>query len=228
MFPKLRSLAALLAAGFILAAPAAHPVPIAWDLAGGGGSPFSPVNDTYASAGTFTETIPTGSSQVVIEDCGSGGSGGGGDAQSGDSGGGAGSGAYVKKTFALTSSDWGTTFSVSLAAGSTANGANLDGNTALASTVTNGTYGTATSLSAGGGAAGIGFANGSAAGSGGTASGGDVNTSGNAGTSGPGGTPPLLGGSGVAGIDCTSGKGGNGRITTGTAGTTGSIWFEYT
>lgn len=212
-----------------LGAPAglapASAVPVSWSA--GAAFAFVPVNHSFAGGTTAaTETIPIGASQIIIEDCAAGAAGGGGDNLGGDFGGGGGSGGYVKKTFSLTPTNWGQTFTVTVKNGSPQPGANTSGADPGSSTVVNGTFGTATSLTAGGGATtgGKSFGAGQAAGVGGSASGGDMNTTGNPGTAG-GGTH--LGGAGVAGIQCTTGVGGNGNINLGQAGGNGAAWFEY-
>jgi hypothetical protein len=213
----------LLAPLFLLVAlawaPAVQSVPSAW------GAVFNTFQATNSShgPGSGTETIPVGAGQVIIEDCGAGGGGG---SNPGTQSAGGGSGGYVKKTFTLTPANWGQTFTYVAqlgGAGGASGGVNA-GSPAGASTVANGTFPTATSLSAGGGGGGSGTNN--PAGGGGAASGGDVNTPGNAGQNGVGGGG---GGAGVAGIVCTSGVGGfGGEPGSGQPGGNATIVFEYT
>lgn len=182
---------------------------------------FPPVTNTYDS-GSGTETIPNGASQLIAEIWGAGNIGGAGDAGIPAVGGGAGSGGYSKKTFTLTPSDWGKTFSYTVGAAS-------GGNT----TLTNGTYGTAVSMTANGGGIGQDAASGGNQGSGGTASGGDVNTTGNGsgGVTRVGAGAPNGGGNVATGIGSTPGGGGAGGSSAGgpgSAGANGRAKFAYT
>lgn len=185
-------------------------------------SGFIPVTRTYDSGGAGTETIPNGASQVVIEIWGAGGKGGNGDAGIPAAGGGGGSGGYVRKTFSLTPTDWGKTFSyfVGFASG---------GNT----TAAQGTFGTAFSLAANGGTKGQDAVSGGNQGAGGAASGGDVNTPGNGsgGVVRAGAGAPNGGGNVAAGVGSTPGGGGAGGSLgggPGSAGANGRAKFSYT
>ena len=205
-----------------------------------GKSSFTPVTRTYTS-GSGTETIPTGASQVVIEVWGAGGSGGRGSTLCVSIyGGGGGSGGYVKKTFSLTSGNAGQTFNYSVGTGGAPNTGNgLPGGN---STSSQGTFGTAFSLTAGGGAGGTGQTVPFNGGTGGSATGGDVNTSGNPGQDGSlgtGGSAPNGGaggagpvGSGLPGNGTAPGGGGGGGNfsprTNGASGGSGTVKFSYT
>ena len=165
-------------------------------------SSFNGQTNTYASAGTFTETIPVGASQVVIEASGSSGDGGHG-AGSGcgaAGGGGGGSGSYGKKTLALTSADWGKTLSVTVAAADGAQTKVVSGTKTITSIITNG--------GAAGGDAIVG-SNGAPGAAGAVGSGGDTNTAGHAGVS---GCISGAGGTAIARITGTANPGGQGGI----------------
>lgn len=123
---------------------------------------------TYTTSGT--ESSPAGATQVVIEIWGAGG-GGSKDATNQIGSGGA-SGAYVKKTLALSGvTSWA--YVVGTGGAGHVGGSDGNGSPGGASTITS------LSLNAGGGGGGL--QSGSAA-IGGTASGGDVNTNGNSST----------------------------------------------
>lgn len=149
---------------------------------------------TYSTAGTYTDTVPTGASNAEFEAFGPSGNGGAG---SGTGcavrlGGGGGSGGRPKTTIAVTG---GQTTTIVVGA--------VGANT----TVTAGTLGITTMTAGHGGNGGNGP--GGTAGTAGTASGGSVaNTAGNAGDSGGGGDG--TGASGVVGDNGTGGAGGNG------------------
>lgn len=188
-------------------------------------SSFTPITNTYNTSTSATETIPTGATMLVIELWGGGGAGG--SASVSNDGGGGGSGGYVKKTFTLTSADWGKTFTYTIGpVVSAANGTD--------STLANNTFATSTSLTAGGGVKGAGGVTGTQ-GAGGTASGGDVNTTGN----GSGGVTSTGAGAPNGGGDQTAngnngtapGGGGGGGLTPsglGGNGTAGRAKFSYT
>jgi hypothetical protein len=149
-----------------------------------GKSNFTPVTRTYTTVGSGTETIPTGASQVVITVWGAGGGGGrsGTNICTNNNGGGGGSGAYVKKTLSISSSNWGQTLSYLVATRGAAGITSApNGGAGGTSTVSNGTFTTSVSLSAGGGGGGASGNSTGNQGSGGTASGGDTNTNGNGG-----------------------------------------------
>lgn len=164
----------------------------------GAGFKFQPITRIYNTAGTFTETIPNGARQVVIE-CWGGAGGGGANFGSGctlKGGGGGGSAGYCRSVYNVTG-----------AAGQTM-GFNL-GAQAVASSVSSGTYTITTMLSnpgqQGGAATSTTPGNG---GSGGTASGGNTqNITGNAGTNGSVGSQGT-GGPGVVGVNGTGANGG--------------------
>lgn len=187
-----------------------------------GASGFDPITRTYDS-GAGTETIPNGASQVAISVWGAGGRGGDGDIETLTAGGGAGSGGYVLKTFTLTASDWGKTFSYVVGSASGGN-----------STVVNGTFGTSTNLAANGGSNGNDGNVGGLQGTGGTASGGDTNTAGNPtspAVSRSGSGAPNGGGNTAADVGTTPGGGGAGGSlggSSGQVGANGRVQFAYT
>lgn len=198
-------------------------------LAGG----FAKTN-TYTS-GSGTETIPNGATHVIITV--NGGGGGGGISNGGHGGGGG--GAQCIKTLALTSSNWGQTFTYTVAtiAGRKTNaGSTATGNAGSASTVANGTFPTSVSMNAGAGVAGSNLADGA----GGTATGGDTNTAGAAGSAGNGGqgAGTIGGAGGITGTtqnaaDGTQPGGGGAGETVASAldggqGAAGTISFKYT
>jgi hypothetical protein len=147
---------------------------------GGSVVSFTPTTRTYSS-GSGTETIPSGATQVVIEVWGAGGGGGRGRSSNATYGGGGGAGGYSKKTYTLSSGNWGTTFSYGIGAGGTASTIANGGDAGL-SIVTNGTFPTSTSIAGEGGVGGLHGLSGGDQGAGGAATGGDVNTYGNGGS----------------------------------------------
>lgn len=150
---------------------------------------FSPRENEYRTAGTYTETIPYGATNMVIELWGSSGDSGRGnvDRETGEEifGGGGGSGAYCRSQYNIVGKG-GQTFSITLQA----NGV-VTSSTILAGTVT----GFTGMVSPGGS-----NALGSFGGSGGTlASGGNqTNSTGNAGED--GGEASGVGGAAIAGV----------------------------
>jgi hypothetical protein len=181
-------------------------------------APFSGQTDTFNTAGTFTETIPSGASQVVIEVWGASGGGGGGQSATKPftSGGGGGSGGYSRRTIAISSGNWGKTIHTVIGA------SGGDASAGAASTLSSGTFTMTTQNANGGGGGGT---NGGG-GAGGTSSGGTTNTSGNVG--GPGGGGSGAGGAGIVGINGTGGSGGTGNFNSGSVGATGLAIFKYT
>ncbi len=214
-----------LALALTLFASTANAVPISWNAGAAFLTPFTPITDSYTTVGTYTETIPTGATHLVIEDCGNSSSGGAG--SSIHSGGGGGGGAYSKKTFTLTSTNWGQTFTAVIGSQAPSSGiAPSSGNSPGLNTVVNNTFSTALSMSVSGGSGGLG-SNPYTGGSAGAASGGDTNTAGGAG--GTGGAYPGSGGVGATGTDCngaTGSSGVNGGISG--PGSLGAEYFEYT
>lgn len=199
-----------------------------------GKSNFTPSTNTYDTSGAGTETIPSGASQVVIECWGAGAGGGGDNSGHTHNGGGGGSGGYVKKTHALTSADWGKTFTYAVGGYGVYGNSGVNGTNGSPTTAANGTYSTATSLSAGGGNGGVhaGVGGDGLQGTGGTASGGDVNTAGNptsAAVSQVGDGAPNGGGS-TSSVGTTPGGGGEGAFASGAAysGANGRVKFSYT
>jgi hypothetical protein len=179
---------------------------------------FSGQTDTFNTAGTFTETIPSGASQVVIEVWGASGGGGGGQTATKPFtiGGGGGSGGYSRRTIAISSGNWGKTIHTVIGA------SGGDASAGAASTLSSGTFTMTTQNANGGGGGGT---NGGG-GAGGTSSGGTTNTPGNVG--GPGGTGSSTGGAGIVGINGTGGSGGTGNFNSGAVGATGLAIFKYT
>jgi hypothetical protein len=197
------------------------------------GSSTGPFQHIYTTAGSGTETIPTGYTTLTIEVWG--GSGGGGSGYfnlmpTGTlGGGGGGSGGYAKSTYTVTGAGGQTiAYTVGAAgAGGTYPGNGTAGGT---SSTASGTF-TITSISCTGGGGG-GQAGTSIYGSGGTAgaaSGGNVtNTSGNVGNAGTG-SGGGAGGFGIAGLNDTGNLGGMGAASpyNGYAGGTGIVVFSY-
>jgi len=174
---------------------------LTWQNTTSGGG-FSPFTSTFDS-GSGNETVPTGSSQLVVTLYGRGGAGGNWPGDGGSAGGGGG-GAYCNKTIAVSAGNWGQ--SLAYVVGNSSVSGTLTGTL----TASNGTDGAAYNV----------------AGSGGTASGGDTNTSGsdggaNAGGAGagplggalqvtPGAAGNSIGGGGAGGVDETTTNGGTG------------------
>jgi hypothetical protein len=193
---------------------------------------FTPVTNTYNSAGTFTETIPNGATTVVIEDSGS--SGNGGNGANGNSpphndwgGGGGASGSYCRTSFSVGSQN-GKSFTVVVAAASSGASSTVTQNTVtgFAKMTSPGGVAGSNATSTGAGNAGAGAAAPAIA-TGGTAQ----NTAGNAGTAGGPGNGGT-GGSAIVGVNETGPKGGNGGDGSGNVGHTnggaGKIVFKYT
>lgn len=186
----------------------------------------------YTTAGTATETIPTGYSTCVIELYGASGGGGGGFGTGGNTsgGGGGGSGGYSRTSISV-SGQGGKTLQYTLGAGGGPS------NPGGSSSVVSGTL-TLTTMTANSGAGGgnaPGGANGGTGGAGGTASGGSAaNTTGNTGQNGQGhagGGSPGLGAAGVSGIYYGGLPGGTGSgdgSTPGAVGGAGAVVFAYT
>jgi hypothetical protein len=201
----------------------------------------------YATAGTTTETIPSGSTTMTIElfgACGGGGGGGGG----GNSGGCGGGGGYARSAYTVTGHT-GQNVSYTLAAAGTggvgSTGAGLGGaagGTPSASTASTGSFTITTMTANGGGGGGAGGPLGSQHGTGGTgssASGGNVaNTSGSAGSNGDnsGGFNGTVGTTATGVNYAYTGDGGMyglgyfmgaGSLTNGSPGNPGAIVFYY-
>jgi hypothetical protein len=196
----------------------------------GGNFNLSPIfggqTDTYTTAGTHTETIPIGASQVVIECWGaSAGGSGGGTTFTGEGGA---SGGYSRTTQTLTSANWGQTYTVvigaagTLGTGRTTATTGNPGGAGGTSSISAGTKTITTMTDNGGGIST--YAGGSA---GGTASGGtNANTTGN--SVAPNIQTP---GAGINGVNGTGTAGGNGSSTlegNGFAGNPGKAIFKYT
>jgi hypothetical protein len=151
----------------------------------------------FNTGGSFTYTIPTGKSQIVIELWGDTGLGGHGNGT--DPGGGGGSGGYAKSQYSITGHA-GQTISIFLGAGNT---------NPTPSTVSAGTF-SITTMSAVGGTGGQAVAFGTP-GTGGTASGGNlINSPGNDGGSAAGNAK---GGQSVSGIYANGNVGGRGQVS---------------
>ncbi len=193
---------------------------------------FTPVTHTYSTAGTFTETIPSGSAHVEIEcwgDTGAGGNSIGVDPTEAGGGGG-GSGGYTHSSYPLVFANWGQTLAATIGAGGQTTNASGTG-----SSVSTGSF-AITTMSSGGGGGGFTASSSSspgAGGVGGSASGGNLaNTSGNGGASGQG--PPNetggAGGAGISGVNGTGNPGGNGGGINGVRqlGKAGLAIFRYT
>lgn len=175
------------------------------------GVSFTPVSSSYGpnsgtSATTGTETIPTGASSVVIRVYGPGGSGG----YSAGGGGGGGGGGFALKTLALTSSDWGKTFSVTVGNGRLGRSTVGTGFTGNTSSVASGTYTLGASIVGNFGSGGGLFTGGA----GGTGTGGDTNVTGDTGDNGAGCTCSPVGG--------TGGNSNSGEFVGGTGGSSGA------
>lgn len=149
---------------------------------------FTPRSDDFTSAGSGTETVPSGAAQLVMEVWGGGAAGGAGATGEVDhQGGGGGAGGYSKSIFALVAGDWGKTISYTVGAvgvASSTSGSALNAG-AVAVTANPGVAG----------ASATGTTNG-ALGAGGTASGG--NTTNTTGANGVAGNSSGTGGQGGA------------------------------
>jgi hypothetical protein len=176
---------------------------------------------THVTPGSFTETIPAGAQNCVIELWGPSNAGGNGSGAGcgANGGGGGGAGGYCRTSLNVTP---GLTFNYTVGAPDAAN-----------STVTSGTQ-AVTTMTANGGTVGGNAAGGGAGGPGGTATGGTVvNTTGGTGNVGGLGGPGGTGGGQVAGLHANlggqGGHGGSGAINTGrTDGQPGGVAFFYT
>src|SRR5450631_1892233 len=105
-----------------------------------------PVTHTYNAAGTYSDTIPAGASNVVIEDWGASGSGdvGTGSGCGANSGQGAGSGAYARSSYTV-SGHAGQTISITVGTAGAPSG-----NAGTSSTVSSGTFSVTTMTAPGG------------------------------------------------------------------------------
>jgi hypothetical protein len=194
------------------------------------GSVSNAITHTYTTAGSFTETIPTGYNNVTIEVWGAS-AGGATSGFSAQGGGGGGSGGYALSNYSVTGHG-GQTMAFVVGALGAYNAA--PGTAAGTSSATSGTF-TITGMNCLGGIVGTQPASnfaGGPGGPGGTATGGNVsNTTGNTGGSGAG---PFGGGGGlgVPGINGGGNSGGVGANATpsppGTAGLPGVVVFRYT
>lgn len=182
---------------------------------------FAATTNAYTTAGSGTETVPSGASNVVIEIWGGGGGGGGGDGNITKGGGGGGAG-YARSSYACSG---GQTIAYTVGAGGS--NAGVNNGAGFAGTQSSASSGTLsiTTMTAHGGAGGTG--DGSANSNGGSASGGNqANATGGQGlSSGTGGSP-------TAGVysntGASNGKGGNGNLLTGVAGAAAMVSFHYT
>jgi hypothetical protein len=160
-------------------------LPVAGNIYGGGGaistSTFSPVTNTFTTAGAHPITIPSGCSSMTLEI--EGGGGGGGGSSTTVQGNGASSGGRCVSTYAVTPSNWGQTVTLTCGAVKSSTGTpQNNGQAGNASTVVSGTF-SITTMTANGGGGGQATLNG--AGAGGSASGGNVtNQTGNTATTG--------------------------------------------
>jgi hypothetical protein len=171
---------------------------------------FSAKAQVYATAGSFTFTIPIGVVRLKVTVVGGGGSGGGGNGCV--NGGGGGNGGAAVKWLSVTSG----TLSVTVGAGGTAVGALNNGVTGGTSSVASGTQ-SITTISATGGAGGTNGGAGGARGADGLGSNGDLNYRSN-------------GPFGSSSVGTTAGKyggGGFGLSVSGTAGEAGLVVFEW-
>lgn len=182
---------------------------------------FTPVLDLYSNQSSMVETIPSGASQVVIEIWGGGGQGGAQyniPTQVNNGGGGGGAGGYSKKTYSISSSNWGQTMDVSATTAATD------------VVVSSGTF-SITTLTAHQGAIGgaAGPTDPGTGGAGGTASGGSTNTSGGDGSDGDDNDNGGDGGTPVSGTNAGPYGAGGGGLPNGT-GTQqpGGAAFYYT
>lgn len=181
-------------------------------------APIAPTLVTHTSAGSGTETIPTGAVNCVIEVWGGTGNGGSGTGSgcAAHGGGGGGGGGYSRTSLAVTG---GSTFAYTV--GAALGNSSVSSGTQTVSTLTGNGGATGTS-----GGLGTGGAGGSA--SGGTA----ANTTGNAGGTGGAGNPGGAGALPISGINTTGTAGGHGGSTAAntdqTNGSAGVVAFYYT
>jgi hypothetical protein len=196
------------------------------------------VVNTYDTGTAATETIPNFATKLVIEAWGGGAGAGKGRSTTSRDGGGGGSGGYSSVTYTILPGDWLKTFTYSVAASVSGGTSDVsqapNGNN---TTVANGTFTTALSITAGGGAGGQPGQGTGFCGTGGTATGGTTNTAGlpasstltnlgkgapNGGgdqsSNGSNGTTP--GGGGCGGAFPVNGNGGGGAA--------GRVRFTYT
>jgi hypothetical protein len=182
--------------------------------------------DDYTVAGSYTETIPPGASQVTIESWGSGAGGQGGKVvgMADIQGSGGGAGGYAKSIIALTSANWSQTMATVVGAA----GVHGAGNNGLAgngnnSSAASGTFTLTSVVGDGGGAA----PSTTVGGTGGSATGG--NSQNTAGGNGQPGNTTAAGGIPVNGVGgANAGAGGSGGITTvGQDGGVGRVRYTY-
>lgn len=188
-------------------------------------TPFTPVTLTFTTAGAFVITIPTGPSSMTVEIFGGGGGGGGNTGIVVGNGGS--SGARTVSTYAITSANWGQTFTLTtgaIKAGTgTVNNFGQAGNptTAVAGTFTG--LATMTANGGGGGSQSLG-----GAGPGGSSSGGNVtNQTGNTNSAQQVGALGLAGTfiNGLAGATGANHPGGTGQPDTATTLGQGAVNF---
>lgn len=186
---------------------------------------FNPTTSSYTTAGTFTESIPSGATTMEIEVNGAsaGGGAGSGTGCGAHGGGGGGAGGYSKTILNVASAN-GQTISVTVGAAGSSAGAGG------ASIVSSGSF-ALTTMTGNGGSPGVTGGLGTG-GAGGTASGGNTtNTTGASGGTGGAGNPGGAGGAGHAGdfvTGSTGGAGGNDGVHSGGVGGVGKIAFHYT
>ena len=183
----------------------------------------------YTTGTAATETAPSGTSNVVIENWGGPGGGGGGYNGSGRDGGGGGGPGYSRTSIAASG---GQTLIYTVGAKGSGGTVGNPGTAGTASTVSSGTL-TITTMTANGGALGSPGLSGSggAGGAGGTASGGTAaNTTGGNGAAGGNAGSPGAGGTAPAGVNSSGNAGGYGGdiFNPGNAGTgPGVVAFYY-
>ena len=198
------------------------------------GSATSPILHQYSTPGTYSETIPSGISQVVIEVWGPGGGGSAGDKAGPDNGDGASSGGYACVTAAVPPSNWGATFIVVVgvtgAGGSGTGGGGQPGTDATDSSVAKNTGLPTVLIQNTHGVKGIQF-------SGSTGLTPTISTSGTITTQTQGNSVSpgtKAGGAAIVGVHGTAGAGGNGGSATvsnngpGQPGSAGLVSFYYT
>lgn len=186
---------------------------------------FSPVTQTFSTAGSFTASVPVGASNLTLEIWGGAGGGntGSGSGCAAQSGGGGGSGGYSESVFSVAAVNGQT---ITLSIGTAGSGSGGNGGTTTASS---GTFSITTMNATGGGGGQVGGSGlGGTAGTGG--GGNTTNSSGNAGQNGSviggGGT-----GGGVVGVNGTGthgGTGGFGSAAHGTVGGAGLAILRFT
>jgi len=188
--------------------------------------------EVFSTPGTFSFTVPTNVSTIIVEAWGGGGGGGSGNASYDTCGGGGGGGGYTKIYYQVAPGTYPVSVGAGGGAGAAGGNSEFD-NIILATGGSAGSAGSSSALSPGGaGGSGIGTATNGTGIKGGTGKFGTVDGGGDGGSAGGGGATGGLGnlGSGGTAGNSPGGGGGGGAYTgtiTGYAGGSGEVIVYY-